>query len=170
MMDSVTVEPAEPGWYEDPEAPDLERWWQGEHWSDTEFRAKPEDHHIVQYMKGYAELSPRSPTNFIATSSLVCAIIELVAAAALVVTSSKVAASAAPSLATATLLLLVTATILGLGLWTAVMSGLSVANGRRTGRRLPQAVAALGCAVVSAGLSLLAFARLLPDWLLAPGS
>ncbi|WP_092966959.1 DUF2510 domain-containing protein [Agromyces sp. CF514] len=31
------------GWYEDPEASDLLRWWNGSEWSETEFRAKPED-------------------------------------------------------------------------------------------------------------------------------
>jgi hypothetical protein len=32
---------ARPGWYEDPEAPDLLRWWDGAHWSDDAFRPKP---------------------------------------------------------------------------------------------------------------------------------
>lgn len=32
---------ARPGWYEDPEAPDLLRWWGGTQWSDDAFRAKP---------------------------------------------------------------------------------------------------------------------------------
>ena len=32
---------AYPGWYEDPEAPDLLRWWDGTRWSDDAFRPKP---------------------------------------------------------------------------------------------------------------------------------
>ena len=32
---------APPGWYEDPEAPDLLRWWDGTRWSDDAFRPKP---------------------------------------------------------------------------------------------------------------------------------
>jgi hypothetical protein len=32
---------AVPGWYEDPEAPDLLRWWDGTRWSDDAFRPKP---------------------------------------------------------------------------------------------------------------------------------
>ncbi|MBM7831349.1 hypothetical protein JOE59_002054 [Agromyces cerinus] len=32
---------AMPGWYVDPEAPDLLRWWDGTAWSDTEFRGMP---------------------------------------------------------------------------------------------------------------------------------
>ncbi|WP_022888878.1 DUF2510 domain-containing protein [Agromyces italicus] len=32
-----------PGWYDDPEAPDLLRWWDGREWSDEDFRSKPAD-------------------------------------------------------------------------------------------------------------------------------
>jgi uncharacterized Tic20 family protein len=34
---------ATPGWYEDPEAPDLLRWWDGENWSESELLSKPAD-------------------------------------------------------------------------------------------------------------------------------
>jgi hypothetical protein len=42
MADGLVVS-ATPGWYEDPEAPDLLRWWDGANWSDTEFVPKPVD-------------------------------------------------------------------------------------------------------------------------------
>ena len=29
---------AEPGWYPDPHSPDLLRWWDGEAWSETDFK------------------------------------------------------------------------------------------------------------------------------------
>ncbi|MFF2272860.1 DUF2510 domain-containing protein [Agromyces sp. NPDC058136] len=32
---------APPGWYDDPEAPDLLRWWDGRAWSDEHFATKP---------------------------------------------------------------------------------------------------------------------------------
>jgi hypothetical protein len=33
----------EPGWYTDPESPDLLRWWDGEEWSDTDFKVPGDD-------------------------------------------------------------------------------------------------------------------------------
>ncbi|RXZ71739.1 DUF2510 domain-containing protein [Agromyces albus] len=36
-------EVAEPGWYTDPESPDLLRWWDGEEWSETDFKVPGDD-------------------------------------------------------------------------------------------------------------------------------
>jgi hypothetical protein len=34
---------AEPGWYTDPHSPDLLRWWDGEAWSETDFKLPGDD-------------------------------------------------------------------------------------------------------------------------------
>jgi Protein of unknown function (DUF2510) len=34
---------AEPGWYPDPHSPDLLRWWDGEQWSESDFKLRGDD-------------------------------------------------------------------------------------------------------------------------------
>lgn len=41
MAEGLQQAAPRPGWYEDPEAPDLLRWWDGVQWSDHDFRPKP---------------------------------------------------------------------------------------------------------------------------------
>ena len=40
-----------PGWYPDPHSPDLLRWWDGEEWSETDFRLRG-DHGIPWWHPG----------------------------------------------------------------------------------------------------------------------
>jgi len=163
MMDGVTLHLPPPGWYEDPEAADLQRWWDGQRWSDTEFRAKPEDHELVKYVKSYSDLSPSSPTNYLAFSSLVCSIIELAAALVLLVTV-WLARPTSSAIAFVTGFSVAAATIGFVSVWTMVTSSLAVANGRRTGMRKTHAIIGLCLASLASILSVLALILLAPTW------
>lgn len=154
-----------PGWYEDPEATDLLRWWDGTDWSDTEFRAKPEDSELVAYVKSYQDLSPRSPTNFLAISSLVQATIALVVAVALSALSTSLS-SAAATLVASTLLVLAELVVVLVGLWAAALGVLAIQNARRhQGRRIRHAIAAVLIATAAVIVSVVLFVQQFPAWL-----
>ena len=154
-----------PGWYEDPEAADLLRWWDGTVWSETEFRAKPEGSELVAYVKSYQDLSPRSPTNFLAISSLVQATIALVVAAALLALSASLS-SATSTLVASTLLVLAEVVVVLIGLWAAALGVLAIQNARRhQGRRIRHAIAAVLVATAAVIVSVVLFMQQFPAWL-----
>lgn len=120
-------------------------------------------------MKSYRELSPRPPTNYLAVSSLVQAVIEIAAASTLFVVAKSLP-SATENLTVAAVLVLIVAVVALLGIWTAGQSLLSIINARRNGnRRLWHAVAALILSVASAGMMIPLLIDLLPTWSGASG-
>ncbi|GAA1061970.1 hypothetical protein GCM10009573_33980 [Agromyces bracchium] len=131
------------GWYEDPEAPDLERWWDGNEWSDTEFRPKPEDSELVAYLKSYRDLDPTSPTNYLAVSALVQATIALAAAAACLAIAIALPAALA-TLVGSTLLIATAGIVVLVGVWSTGLGIIAFRNARRNqDRRLRHAVGAI---------------------------
>lgn len=158
-----------PGWHEDPDAPDLVRWWDGTDWSDTEFRSKPEDSDLVAYVKSYQDLSPRSPTNFLALSSLVQATISLVVAAALLALSASLS-SATSTFVASTLLVLAESVVVLTGIWAASQGVLAIQNARRhQGRRILHAIAAVIIAVAAGLISVVLLVQQVPTWLEGSG-
>jgi hypothetical protein len=157
------------GWYEDPEAPDLQRWWNGTGWSDTEFRPKLEDSELLAYVKSYRDLDPRSPTNFLAVSALVQATIALAAAAGCLVIA--VAAPAALSTLFGSTLLIITAGILVLiSVWSVGLGIVAFRNARRNqDRRLRHAVSSIVVGATAAVVSLMLLAARAPAWWAASG-
>jgi hypothetical protein len=157
------------GWYEDPEAPDLQRWWDGTGWSDTEFRPKPEDSELVAYVKSYRDLDPRSPTNALAVSALVQATIALAAAAACLVIA--VAAPAALStLVGSTLLIITEGIVVLIGVWSASLGIIAFRNARRNqDRRLRHAVSSIVVGATAAVVSLMLLTAQAPAWWAASG-
>jgi len=130
-----------PGWYEDPDAPDLLRWWDGTRWSDTEFAAKAEDSAIVAHFRSYAELSPRSPTNYLAISTVICAAIEFACAAFLIV-FTVTSPGVLQRFGSALLVVSLSGVVALCAGWTTFLGALAVANGRRWGgkRVVPAAI------------------------------
>lgn len=118
------------GWNEDPEAPDLQRWWNGMGWSETEFRAKPEDSELVAYVRSYRDLDPSSPTNYLAISAPVQATIALAVAAACLVIAVAVPA-ALSTLAGSTLLIITEGTVVLIGVWSASLGVIAFRNASR---------------------------------------
>ena len=142
--------PIRPGWYPDPEAHDLERWWDGSAWSDTDFRPKPEPSEIARYFASYRDLSPHSPTNYLAVASLVCGSITVVTAGALVIVAFAMPAIA-HRFASASMWTLLTAVVLCCSIWMAVLSARAIANARRhRGKRLVEAVLAFMLSTIAA--------------------
>lgn len=137
----------EPGWYVDPEAPDLERWWDGRRWSDTDFRPPPRESAAravwSDYVESYKAQLPTSPSNAIARSTLIASFIALAGALGLLVVSIDLRAA---NLDTVGAILLAggVASFLFLAVWNVFISAIAVVNGRRHGgRRVMQAVVAL---------------------------
>lgn len=137
------------GWYEDPEAPDLERWWNGTEWSYTEFRPRREDSELVAYVRRYRDLDPTSPTNYLAVSALVQAMIAL--AVAVVCWAVAVALPTALSTLVGSTSLIATAGVAVLvGVWSAALGIITFRNARRNqNRRLGHAVGAIVIAVAA---------------------
>ncbi|MGR0320613.1 DUF2510 domain-containing protein [Agromyces sp. ZXT2-3] len=152
------------GWYEDPEAPDLERWWTGSAWSDTEFRPKPEDSELIAYVKSYRDLGPTSPTNYLAVSALVQATICL-AVSALCLAIAVALPAAMSMLVGATFLIVTEGVVVLVGLWSVGLGIITVRNARRNqDRRLQHAI---GASVIAATAVMVAVALLIaqaPAW------
>lgn len=158
-----------PGWCEDPEAPDLLRWWDGTEWSNTEFRAKPEDSERLAYVKSYQDLSPRSPTNSLAISSLVQASIALVVAAALLAVSTSLS-SATSILVVSTLLVLVEMVVVLIGFWACAIGVLAIRNAKRhQGRRIQHAIAAVLVAIAAIIIAVVLLVQQFPEWVAGSG-
>lgn len=154
-----------PGWYEDPDAADLLRWWDGTEWSETEFRAKLDESELVAYVKSYQDLSPRSPTNFMAISSLVQASISLVVVAALLALNASLS-SATSTLLASTLLVLAEVVVVLIGLWAAALGVLAIQNARRhQGRRIRYAITAVLIGIAAVIVSMVLLVQRFPAWL-----
>ena len=169
--ESVGETPSErpPGWYDDPDAPDLLRWWDGSEWSDQEFRPRPEDSELVTYVKSYRDLGPRSPTNFLAISSLVQASMALILAAVLVAVSASLPSGTA-TLGVATLLVLAEVVVLLIGLWSGALGVMAIRNARRhDGKRIQQANAAVLISIAAVMLSVVLLVQQTPEWLDSSG-
>lgn len=145
------------------------RWWDGSEWSDQEFRPRPEDSELVAYVKSYRDLSPGSPTNFLAISSLVQASIALIVAAALVAVTASLPSKTA-TLDVSTLLVLVEAVVLLIGLWAGALGVLAIRNARHHGgRRIQQAIAAVLISIAAVMLSVVLLVQQFPEWLASSG-
>lgn len=157
------------GWYEDPEVPDLQRWWNGTGWSDAGFRPKPEDSELVAYANSYRDLDPKSPTNYLAVSALVQATIAIVAAATCL--AIAVAVPAAPStLVGSTLLIITEGIVLLVGVWSAGLGIIAFRNARRNqDRRLRHAVSSIFVAAAAVVISMMLLAAQIPAWWAASG-
>lgn len=156
------------GWYEDPEAPDLQRWWNGTGWSDTEFRHKPGDSGLA-YVKSYRDLDPKSPTNYLAVSALVQATIALAAAAACLAIAVAVP-GALSTLVGSTLLIITEGIVILIGVWSAVLGIIAFRNARRNqDRRLRHAVSSIFVAAAAVVISIMLLAAQAPAWRAASG-
>ncbi|WP_235511485.1 DUF2510 domain-containing protein [Agromyces sp. Root81] len=157
----------EPGWYADPEAPDLLRWWDGTGWSDDQFRSKPEESFLVARLRSYRDLSPTAPNNMLATSSLVQALIEVLFTLGIVLVL-RLFPSLLDGLTAATAILITVGVVLLLAVWTLITSAASVRNGRRNdGKRLRQAQVAFVIALIVFVLMVAVLLEVFPRWVSA---
>ena len=141
------------------------RWWDGASWSDTEFQPKSEDSALLAYIKTYGELSPRSPTNYLAVASLTQSIIALVAALALL-GFAQIDPNLPHELMPATALMIASAAIMLIAIWAIIQGLLSIMNARRHGnRRLTLAIVAVVISTLSAALALAYLLPGFPAWL-----
>lgn len=155
--DEMAPRPA-PGWYQDPEESDLERWWDGRQWSDTEFRPPPRESAsravLSDYVQSYKDQLPDSPTNAIARSTLIASFIALAGVVVLLVLALDLR-TARLSTVSAVLLAGCVAAFVFFAVWNVIVSAIAIVNGRRhAGRRLGQAVVslALSCVAVACGV------------------
>jgi hypothetical protein len=147
--DTGSVTP--PGWYEDPEAPDLQRWWDGESWSDSEFRARPEPGVLEDYVNSWRDSLPNSPTNYLARQSLVVSAIALASTIGLLVLAIGARGQSLPTVP-ASLLAIGALVCTFFGVWLVLTSAASIVNARaHHGKRFGEAVVAMVLALLAFG-------------------
>lgn len=156
----------QPGWYPDPEAPDLDRWWDGREWSDTDFRPPPRGGAlqavVADYVDSYRDQLPNSPANGLARSTLIASFIELVAAVALLVVVIDLRATMLPTVP-AILLAAAGVCVAFLAIWNVLVSSVAIVNARRhDGARLRESLVALACSCLAAGCGVWALFEALP--------
>ncbi|WP_308797717.1 DUF2510 domain-containing protein [Agromyces silvae] len=163
--DEIAPRP-EPGWYEDPEESDLERWWDGYRWSDTEFRPPRRESAaravVSDYVQSYKDQLPNSPTNAIARSTLIASFIALAGVVALLVLAIDLRAAMLPTVG-AVLLAGSVAAVLFLSVWNVFVSVIAIVNGQRhAGRRAGQARVSLAVSCVAVAFGVWALVEALP--------